>query len=177
MPLRASRSSTGCILFRAKAFLLETYFWTRNTRRGDDDSDDGDSGCKAVAAAHLVDELSVKDNREGTVALTDQHRGAEVCKGSHEHQQSRSQQGGHDQGYDHFEEAGNARASEVLSRLDEGVVDVLQCTLGVEEHQREQLERHDQHDAAEAVDVGMAMPRFLKKAVMTPLRPSSRIHE
>ena len=49
--------------------------------------------------------------------------------------------------------------------------------LGVEEHQREQLERHDQHDAAEAVDVRDAMPRFLKKAVMTPLRPSSRIHE
>ena len=57
--------------------------------------------------SHLVDELSVKDNREGTVALTDQHRGAEVCKGSHEHQQSCSQQGGHDQGHDHFEEAGN----------------------------------------------------------------------
>ena len=73
-------------------------------------------------------------------------------KGAHEHQQSCGQQGGHDKGHDHLEEAGNARAAEVLSRLDEGVVDILQCTLGVEEHQREQLERHDQHDAAEAVD-------------------------
>lgn len=143
----------GVHTVQSEGVLVGNVLLDEEHQRGDDDSNDGDSGCKAVAAAHLVDELSVKDNREGTVALTDQHRGAEVCKGSHEHQQSRSQQGGHDQRHDHFEEAGNARASEVLSRLDEGVVDILQCTLGVEEHQREQLERHDQHDAAEAVDV------------------------
>ena len=121
-------------------------------QRGDDDGDDGDGGCKAVAAADLVDELGVEDDGEGAVALADEHRGTEVCKGAHEHQQSCGQQGGHDKGHDHLEEADNARAAEVLSRLDEGVVDVLQRALGVEEHQREQLERHDQHDAAEAVD-------------------------
>ena len=122
-------------------------------QRGDDDGDDGDGGCKAVAAADLVDELGIEDDGEGAVALADEHRGAEVCKGAHEHQQSCGQQGGHDKGHDYLEEAGNARAAEVLSRLDEGVVDVLQRALGVEEHQWEQLERHDQHDAAEAVDV------------------------
>jgi len=86
----------GVHTVQSEGVLVGNVLLDEEHQRGDDDSDDGDSGCKAVAAAHLVDELSVKDNREGTVALTDQHRGAEVCKGSHEHQQSRSQQGGHD---------------------------------------------------------------------------------
>ena len=89
----------------------------------------------------------------GAVALTDQHRRAEVCEGSHEHQQGCGQQGGHDEGDDYLEEAGEPGAAQVLRRLDQGVVDVLQRTLGIQEHQREQLQRHDQHDAAEAVDV------------------------
>lgn len=86
----------GVHTVQSKGVLVGNVLLDEEHQRGDDDSDDGDSGCKAVAAAHLVDELGVKDNRESTVALTDQHRGAEVCKGSHEHQQSRSQQGGHD---------------------------------------------------------------------------------
>ena len=86
----------GVHTVQSKGVLVGNVLLDEEHQRGDDDSDDGDSGCKAVAAAHLVDELGVKDNREGTVALTDQHRGSEVCKGSHEHQQSRSQQGGHD---------------------------------------------------------------------------------
>ena len=43
------------------------------------------------------------------------------------------------------------------------IVDIFERTLGVEEYQREQLQRHDEHDPPEAVDIRYGDSDILEK--------------
>ena len=60
---------------------------------GDENRDDSDGGGEALVLGHLAHEFVVKNDGEGTVALSDQHRSSEVAHGADEHQQRAGQHG------------------------------------------------------------------------------------
>ena len=118
----------------------------------DDHRDDRQRGGEVAVRAAFAQVRVVDHDREGLVALADEHRRAEVRKRLHEHHQRRGENRGHGQGQHDLHQTPHTRAAHVGGGLHQRVVDVLERAVHVDEHQREELERLHQQDALEAID-------------------------
>ena len=120
------------------------------------DGDDGQRRGEVEVGAVFAQVLVVDQDGEGLVALTQQHGSAEVREGLHEDHQRRGQDGGHGEGHHHPEEPPHTGAAHVGGGLHEGVVDVLEGAVHVDEDQGEELQGLDQENALEAIDAAHA---------------------
>jgi len=116
------------------------------------DDDHAHGGCKAVVCAHLAHELGIKHDREGLVALADDHRRTKIGEDPHEHQQHTGQQRGQDQRENNLGHPLEGVAAQALRRFVQRVVQVLHGAGHVHIDQRERLEREHQHDTGKAID-------------------------
>ena len=117
-----------------------------------DDGDHRQRRGEVVVAAVLAQVLVVEQDREGLEALA-QHGGrAEVREGLHEDHQRGREDRRHGEVQHDLEQALHADAAHVGGGLHQGVVDALEGAVHVDEHEREELQRLREGDAAEAVD-------------------------
>ena len=107
---------------------------------------------KVIVAAVFAEVLIVEQHREGLEALTQHRRRTEVCEGLHEDHECGGEDRRHGQIQDDLEQTFDADAAHIGGGLHQGVVDALERTVHVNEHQREELQRLRQGDTAEAVD-------------------------
>ena len=121
---------------------------------GDDDRDNGECGSKVVVCTVFTEILIIKQHREGLEALAEDGGRTEVGKRLHEHHECSGEDGGHSEMQHDVEKTLHTGAAHICRGLHEGIVNALESTVHVDEHEREELERLRQGDAAEAVDAG-----------------------
>ena len=118
----------------------------------DQNGDDADRGGEMVVSTVFAEVLIINEDRERVVAAADQDRRAEVGKRTHEHQQCGGQNGRHAQAHDHAAEPLDALAAHALRSLEQRSVNIAEGAVHVDDDQREEFQRLDKDDAAEAVD-------------------------
>ena len=122
-------------------------------RRRNHNRDDGNCRGHAVARTDFGEELLVDDDRQGVVVFADEHRGAVVGERAHEHHQRAGEQRRQNQRQHDLEDLAHAGAAEALARLDQRIIQILERAGDEHEHQRIELQAHNDDAALEAVDV------------------------
>ena len=119
---------------------------------GNSHDDDAQRRGKVVIVADLTHELIVQYHRIGAVAFADEHGRTEIGEHPHEHQQGGSQHRGQHQRQNDAGDSLEVACSQAFRCFVQGIVQILQCAADVHVHQREGLQRENQHDTGKAVD-------------------------
>jgi hypothetical protein len=144
--------------------------------RRDDDRDDADGRCETEVRPRLAQELVVDFDGKHPIAFADEERRTEIRESSHEYQKGSRQYRRHAQGDGDFEEPPYSRTAETIRCFKERIVDILQSTRYVKENQREQLQRQNQEDAVESVNVGNGDARHRLDEHRDDARPSQQLN-